>query len=66
MPDSIATIPTRRGLQPISVNQSGDKVTALGISHLTLGNSCYGQQTGVHEMVVEPLLIAIYSTWVTS
>jgi hypothetical protein len=24
MPDSIATIPIRRGLQPMSVNQSGD------------------------------------------
>jgi hypothetical protein len=27
---------------------------------------CCAQHTGVHEMVVEALLIAIYSTWVTS
>jgi hypothetical protein len=27
---------------------------------------CCAQQTGMHEMVVEALLIAIYSTWVTS
>ena len=30
------------------------------------GPMCCAQQTGVHEMVVEALLIAIHSTWVTS
>jgi hypothetical protein len=29
-------------------------------------SGCWAQQTGVHEMVMEALLIAIYSTWVTS
>jgi hypothetical protein len=28
--------------------------------------SCCAQQTGMHEMVVEALLIAISSTWVAS
>jgi hypothetical protein len=27
---------------------------------------CCAQQTGMHEMVMEALLVAIYSTWVTS
>jgi len=27
------------------------------------GNSCCAQQTGMHEMVLEALLIATYSTW---
>jgi hypothetical protein len=30
------------------------------------GAFCCAQQTGVHEMVMEALLIAIYSTWVAS
>jgi hypothetical protein len=27
---------------------------------------CCAQQTGMHEMVMEALLVTIYSTWVTS
>jgi ankyrin repeat protein len=33
---------------------------------LVLHSSCCAQQTGIHEMVVEALLITIYSTWVAS
>jgi hypothetical protein len=41
-------------------------VSSLWVRQPGLLEDCCAQQTGVHEMVVEALLVTIYSTWVAS
>jgi hypothetical protein len=42
------------------------RLQASVASFYLMHKKCCAQQTGTHEMVVEALLVAIYSTWVTS
>jgi hypothetical protein len=49
-------------------NQLGNELASwlIGQAGIPTGIDCCAQQTGMHEMVAEALLIAIYSTRVTS
>jgi hypothetical protein len=53
-------------LRAVLENPQKTKTKPPGLCMIALTTTCCAQQTGMHKTVVEALLVAIYSTWVTS